>query len=210
MSRTGEPGGTAAAPGGSGWGPLSGGSLLPGAASVPGLWVKRGGERWKGREGEVSAGGPCANGSRPHGQSSPPPSIFFDSCDGFFTNYNWREEHLERMLVQAGERRADVYVGVDVFARGNVVGGQFDTHKVGVALGAGGRGDSGRCAFCGPGFLVDLPFPSALKGTRGDLRPGVGETGDRETPVTCPKARLCPEILTSVPFSSSGGSSVRC
>uniref|UniRef100_A0A673VMF9 Cytosolic endo-beta-N-acetylglucosaminidase n=1 Tax=Suricata suricatta TaxID=37032 RepID=A0A673VMF9_SURSU len=55
--------------------------------------------------------------------------VFFDSCDGFFTNYNWREEHLERMLVHAGERRADVYVGVDVFARGNVVGGQFDTHK---------------------------------------------------------------------------------
>ncbi|XP_045345711.1 cytosolic endo-beta-N-acetylglucosaminidase isoform X4 [Leopardus geoffroyi] len=55
--------------------------------------------------------------------------IFFDSCHGFFTNYNWREEHLDRMVAQAGERRADVYVGVDVFARGNVVGGQFDTHK---------------------------------------------------------------------------------
>ncbi|XP_020013683.2 cytosolic endo-beta-N-acetylglucosaminidase isoform X1 [Castor canadensis] len=55
--------------------------------------------------------------------------IFFDSCDGFFTNYNWREEHLQRMLGQAGERLADVYVGVDVFARGNVVGGQFDTDK---------------------------------------------------------------------------------
>nr|XP_054391803.1 cytosolic endo-beta-N-acetylglucosaminidase isoform X8 [Pongo abelii] len=55
--------------------------------------------------------------------------VFFDSCDGFFTNYNWREEHLERMLGQAGERRADVYVGVDVFARGNVVGGRFDTDK---------------------------------------------------------------------------------
>nr|XP_060501184.1 cytosolic endo-beta-N-acetylglucosaminidase isoform X2 [Panthera onca] len=55
--------------------------------------------------------------------------IFFDSCDGFFTNYNWQEEHLGRMVAQAGERRADVYVGVDVFARGNVVGGQFDTHK---------------------------------------------------------------------------------
>ncbi|XP_026339770.1 cytosolic endo-beta-N-acetylglucosaminidase isoform X2 [Ursus arctos] len=55
--------------------------------------------------------------------------VFFDSCDGFFTNYNWREEHLQRMLGQAGERRADVYVGVDVFARGNVVGGQFHTHK---------------------------------------------------------------------------------
>ncbi|XP_043441671.1 cytosolic endo-beta-N-acetylglucosaminidase isoform X3 [Prionailurus bengalensis] len=55
--------------------------------------------------------------------------IFFDSCHGFFTNYNWREEHLDRMVAQAGGRRADVYVGVDVFARGNVVGGQFDTHK---------------------------------------------------------------------------------
>nr|XP_012308990.1 cytosolic endo-beta-N-acetylglucosaminidase [Aotus nancymaae] len=55
--------------------------------------------------------------------------VFFDSCDGFFTNYNWQEEHLERMLGQAGERRADVYVGVDVFARGNVVGGRFDTDK---------------------------------------------------------------------------------
>ncbi|XP_072795842.1 cytosolic endo-beta-N-acetylglucosaminidase isoform X7 [Vicugna pacos] len=55
--------------------------------------------------------------------------VFFDSCDGFFTNYNWREEHLERMLGQAGERLADVYVGVDVFARGSVVGGRFDTDK---------------------------------------------------------------------------------
>ncbi|XP_017380450.1 cytosolic endo-beta-N-acetylglucosaminidase isoform X1 [Cebus imitator] len=55
--------------------------------------------------------------------------VFFDSCDGFFTNYNWQEEHLERMLGQAGERRAHVYVGVDVFARGNVVGGRFDTDK---------------------------------------------------------------------------------
>ncbi|XP_044601175.2 cytosolic endo-beta-N-acetylglucosaminidase isoform X2 [Equus asinus] len=55
--------------------------------------------------------------------------VFFDSSDGFFTNYNWREEHLERMLALAGERLADVYVGVDVFARGNVVGGRFDTDK---------------------------------------------------------------------------------
>ncbi|XP_036920084.1 cytosolic endo-beta-N-acetylglucosaminidase isoform X2 [Sturnira hondurensis] len=55
--------------------------------------------------------------------------VFFDSCDGIFTNYNWGEEHLERMRGQAGERLADVYVGVDVFARGNVVGGRFDTNK---------------------------------------------------------------------------------
>ncbi|XP_036268112.1 cytosolic endo-beta-N-acetylglucosaminidase isoform X1 [Pipistrellus kuhlii] len=55
--------------------------------------------------------------------------VFFDSCDGIFTNYNWGEAHLERMRAAAGERLADVYVGVDVFARGNVVGGRFDTYK---------------------------------------------------------------------------------
>lgn len=55
--------------------------------------------------------------------------VFFDSCDGFFTNYNWQEGHLERMRGQAGERQVDVYVGVDVFARGDVVGGRFDTNK---------------------------------------------------------------------------------
>lgn len=55
--------------------------------------------------------------------------VFFDSCDGFFTNYNWREDHLKRMVAQAGERLADVYVGIDVFARSNVVGGRFDTDK---------------------------------------------------------------------------------
>nr|XP_033816155.1 cytosolic endo-beta-N-acetylglucosaminidase [Geotrypetes seraphini] len=54
---------------------------------------------------------------------------FFDSCDGIFTNYNWTEQHLDRMSAQAAERQADVYVGVDVFARGSVVGGQFDTSK---------------------------------------------------------------------------------
>ncbi|XP_054987309.1 cytosolic endo-beta-N-acetylglucosaminidase isoform X1 [Sorex araneus] len=55
--------------------------------------------------------------------------VFFDSCDGFFTNYNWREEHLQRMRAPAGARLADVYVGVDVFGRGSVVGGGFDTVK---------------------------------------------------------------------------------
>uniref|UniRef100_G1NW58 Cytosolic endo-beta-N-acetylglucosaminidase n=1 Tax=Myotis lucifugus TaxID=59463 RepID=G1NW58_MYOLU len=55
--------------------------------------------------------------------------VFFDCCDGIFTNYNWGEEHLVRMRGPAGRRRADVYVGVDVFARGNVVGGRFDTNK---------------------------------------------------------------------------------
>lgn len=58
--------------------------------------------------------------------------MFFDACDGFFTNYNWTEENLEQMKVFSGMqgRQADVYVGVDVFARGKVVGGMLETNKV--------------------------------------------------------------------------------
>ncbi|XP_061568074.1 cytosolic endo-beta-N-acetylglucosaminidase isoform X2 [Cololabis saira] len=57
--------------------------------------------------------------------------IFFDACDGFFTNYNWTEQNLEAMKDYVGTqgRQAHIYVGVDVFARGDVVGGKFETNK---------------------------------------------------------------------------------
>ncbi|NXI41672.1 ENASE acetylglucosaminidase, partial [Galbula dea] len=55
--------------------------------------------------------------------------VFFDACDGLFTNYNWKEENLERTRRLAGPRHTDVYVGVDVFARGDVISGGFDTNK---------------------------------------------------------------------------------
>lgn len=57
--------------------------------------------------------------------------LFFDVCDGFFTNYNWTEQNLEWMETYSAVqgRQADVYVGVDVFARGEVVGGMYDTNK---------------------------------------------------------------------------------
>ncbi|XP_070778623.1 cytosolic endo-beta-N-acetylglucosaminidase [Enoplosus armatus] len=56
---------------------------------------------------------------------------FFDACDGFFANYNWTEQNLEWMGDYSGVqgRQADVYIGVDVFARGKVVGGMFETNK---------------------------------------------------------------------------------
>ncbi|XP_051851402.1 cytosolic endo-beta-N-acetylglucosaminidase isoform X1 [Antechinus flavipes] len=54
--------------------------------------------------------------------------VFFDSCDGIFTNYNWKEDHLERMA-SFELRKENIYVGVDIFARGNVVGGGFNTNK---------------------------------------------------------------------------------
>ncbi|NWY91923.1 ENASE acetylglucosaminidase, partial [Loxia curvirostra] len=55
--------------------------------------------------------------------------IFFDSCDGLFTNYNWKEEQLELTQRLAGPRLNDVYVGIDVFGRGDVIGSGFDTDK---------------------------------------------------------------------------------
>uniref|UniRef100_A0A7N8XD03 Cytosolic endo-beta-N-acetylglucosaminidase n=1 Tax=Mastacembelus armatus TaxID=205130 RepID=A0A7N8XD03_9TELE len=57
--------------------------------------------------------------------------MFFDACDGFFTNYNWTEQNLDWMRGYSGVqgRQADVFIGVDVFARGKVVGGMFETNK---------------------------------------------------------------------------------
>ncbi|XP_061471811.1 cytosolic endo-beta-N-acetylglucosaminidase isoform X2 [Rhineura floridana] len=55
--------------------------------------------------------------------------VYFDACDGFFTNYNWKEEHLLRTRETADDRRTDIYVGVDVFGRGEVVSSGFDTNK---------------------------------------------------------------------------------
>ncbi|XP_069807661.1 cytosolic endo-beta-N-acetylglucosaminidase [Dendropsophus ebraccatus] len=52
---------------------------------------------------------------------------FFSACDGIFTNYNWKEEHLQHMTAEP--RKKDIYIGVDVFARGDVVGGKFETFK---------------------------------------------------------------------------------
>uniref|UniRef100_A0A3P8Y294 Cytosolic endo-beta-N-acetylglucosaminidase n=1 Tax=Esox lucius TaxID=8010 RepID=A0A3P8Y294_ESOLU len=58
-------------------------------------------------------------------------SVFFSACDGIFTNYNWTEQSLEDMKAFSGAegRMADIFVGVDVFARGEVVGGKLETNK---------------------------------------------------------------------------------
>ncbi|KAJ7989901.1 hypothetical protein DPEC_G00309290 [Dallia pectoralis] len=56
-------------------------------------------------------------------------SVFFSACDGIFTNYNWTEQNLENMKADAEGRLADIFVGVDVFARGEVVGGKLETNK---------------------------------------------------------------------------------
>ncbi|CAF0864445.1 unnamed protein product [Didymodactylos carnosus] len=52
---------------------------------------------------------------------------FFDVCDGIFLNYTWTEDNLKRSKVEANERYLDVFVGVDVWGRGCLGNGGFNT-----------------------------------------------------------------------------------
>ncbi|KAJ6824677.1 cytosolic endo-beta-N-acetylglucosaminidase 1-like [Iris pallida] len=52
---------------------------------------------------------------------------FFDLCDGIFANYMWKESYPKHSAVFAGDRRFDVYMGIDVFGRGTYGGGQWHT-----------------------------------------------------------------------------------
>ncbi|XP_070377212.1 cytosolic endo-beta-N-acetylglucosaminidase-like isoform X1 [Dermacentor albipictus] len=54
--------------------------------------------------------------------------VFFDLCDGIFLNYDWTEEMLEKSARYAHYRKSDVYVGIDVFARGTDYPGGFETY----------------------------------------------------------------------------------
>lgn len=51
-------------------------------------------------------------------------------CDGIFLNYNWKQANLKKSVDEAGIRRTDVFVGVDVFGRGCLGGGGFSTNIV--------------------------------------------------------------------------------
>ncbi|VDP10598.1 unnamed protein product [Soboliphyme baturini] len=53
--------------------------------------------------------------------------IFFDSCDGIFLNYCWDDDNLEKSAKTAGERKSDVFVGIDVFGRKTKHGPGFET-----------------------------------------------------------------------------------
>lgn len=62
--------------------------------------------------------------------------MFFDACDGIFLNYTWQMPHLmrTRQLLKAGgdaaeKRQFDVFVGLDVFGRGQVA--KFLSDEVG-------------------------------------------------------------------------------
>ncbi|XP_046677910.1 cytosolic endo-beta-N-acetylglucosaminidase 1 [Homalodisca vitripennis] len=54
---------------------------------------------------------------------------FFDVCDGIFLNYVWKPADLQESLREAGTRRHDVFVGVDVWGRNCYQDGGFNVDK---------------------------------------------------------------------------------
>lgn len=51
---------------------------------------------------------------------------FFDLCDGLFSNYTWKAKYPQESAVVAGERKYDVYMGIDVYGRNTFGGGQWN------------------------------------------------------------------------------------
>ncbi|KAL3178760.1 hypothetical protein MRX96_009439 [Rhipicephalus microplus] len=54
---------------------------------------------------------------------------FLDLCDGIFINFRWTESMLLSSAQLARNRKADVYVGVDVYGRGTKYPGGYETYK---------------------------------------------------------------------------------
>ena len=48
---------------------------------------------------------------------------FFEAADAIFINYTWKEDTPAKAAAVAGDRRRDVYMGVDVFGRNTYGGG---------------------------------------------------------------------------------------
>ena len=48
---------------------------------------------------------------------------FFEAADAIFINYTWKEDTPAKAAAVAGDRRRDVYMGIDVFGRNTYGGG---------------------------------------------------------------------------------------
>ncbi|XP_073122307.1 cytosolic endo-beta-N-acetylglucosaminidase 1 [Henckelia pumila] len=80
---------------------------------------------------------------------------FFDLCDGIFVNYTWEEDFPKLSADVAGDRRFDVYMGIDVFGRGTYGGGQWTTN---VALDVIKK-DNVSAAIFAPGWVYETDQP---------------------------------------------------
>ncbi|GJW44882.1 cytosolic endo-beta-N-acetylglucosaminidase 1 isoform X1, partial [Tanacetum coccineum] len=80
---------------------------------------------------------------------------FFDICDGIFMNYSWMEDYPRSSAAVAGDRKFDVYMGIDVFGRGTYGGGQWTTN---VALDVLKKDDVSAAIFA-PGWVYETKQP---------------------------------------------------
>ncbi|KAG8380891.1 hypothetical protein BUALT_Bualt06G0063800 [Buddleja alternifolia] len=80
---------------------------------------------------------------------------FFDVCDGIFVNYTWEENYPKLSADVAGERKFDVYMGIDVFGRGTFGDGQWTTN---VALDVIKKNDVSAAIFA-PGWVYETKQP---------------------------------------------------
>jgi mannosyl-glycoprotein endo-beta-N-acetylglucosaminidase len=80
---------------------------------------------------------------------------FFNTTDGFFVNYTWKENNLQNSKINASSRHSDVYVGIDVFGRGCLGNGGFNC---GVALDEIKKADLSYALFA-PGWLHECNDP---------------------------------------------------
>ena len=54
--------------------------------------------------------------------------IFFDSADLFFADYRWNENMIKQSSEFAGNKRNDIFTGIDIWGRDTYGGGNFNTH----------------------------------------------------------------------------------
>ncbi|GFP96840.1 cytosolic endo-beta-n-acetylglucosaminidase [Phtheirospermum japonicum] len=80
---------------------------------------------------------------------------FFDLCDGIFVNYTWKEDFPKLSADVAGDRKFDVYMGIDVFGRNTYGGGQWTTN---VALDVIKKNDVSAAIFA-PGWVYETKQP---------------------------------------------------
>ncbi|KAI9102114.1 hypothetical protein K1719_023624 [Acacia pycnantha] len=80
---------------------------------------------------------------------------FFDICDGIFVNYTWKEDYPRLSADVAGDRKFDVYMGIDVFGRNSYGGGQWN---VNVALDLLRKEDVSAAVFA-PGWVHQTKQP---------------------------------------------------
>lgn len=80
---------------------------------------------------------------------------FFDRCDGIFVNYTWKEDYPKISAAAAGDRKFDVYMGIDVFGRNTYGGGQWTTN---VALDVLKEDDVSAAIFA-PGWVYETKQP---------------------------------------------------